>query len=115
MTETEACKLLDISISASFARKQQAYRKIQRKLQLSIAPGNPQSERKKAWKQLTQLASAWHVLKETNNSKPFVRMMPKTLAQSWQTLASRIPVPEPVIVFLVIMVTILVIIGLFKL
>lgn len=115
MTETEACKILGVSVSASFVKKEQSYKQKQRKLQLSIAPGNSQSERKKAWKQLAELTGAWHVLKETHKIKPSIHIKPQTLGQLWETLVSLVPIPEPVIVFLVVMVGILVILGLLKL
>lgn len=116
MTKTEACKMLRVSPSASLAKKKQAYRQIQKSLQLKLIPGNPITERRWAREQLSEIASAHQVLQNTPRAKKPVHKRtatkPETLGDSWDLFVSLMPFPESAIVILLIVVVALVILGL---
>ena len=124
MTKTEACKMLRVSPSASLAKKEQAYRQIQKSLQLRLIPGNSLTERQKAREQLGKIATAYQILQKspaykrpaykTATTRP-TATRPETLGDAWGLLVERIPLPEPVIAILLVVVIVLVVIGLFGL
>ena len=131
MTKREACKLLDISISATRPQAQVAYRQKQKKLQLQLIPGMPPETRRKAQSELVRLGSAWQALKTLPVHKPLktkpqtvkptlrpkpsipnLSRKPKTLGEAWEQLSSTCPFPGPVLAVLLIVVFLLIILGL---
>lgn len=128
MTKTEACKLLDISISATRPQAELAYRQKQKKLQLQLIPGMPPETRRKAQSELVRLDSAWQTLKtlpvqepikikppratpRPKRSVPNLERKPNTLGEAWEQLSSTCPFPGPVLAVLLIVVFLLIILG----
>ena len=125
MTKTEACKILRVSPSTSLAKKKQAYRQIQKSLQLKLIPGNSLTERRMAREQLGKIATAYQILqKSPAKKKPAYKRTvatrptpakPEALGELWDLLVSLMPFPEPVIALLLVLAIVLVVSGLFRL
>ena len=69
MTKTEACKILKVNPSASLAKKEKAFRQIQKSLQLKLIPGNIITERRQAREQLGKITTALQILQKSPRVK----------------------------------------------
>ncbi|MCD4831699.1 MAG: hypothetical protein K8R02_07845 [Anaerohalosphaeraceae bacterium] len=123
MTKIEACKMLRVSPTASLAKKELAYRQMQKNLQLKLIPGNPITERRWAREQLSEITMAHQILQKPSGArKPVYKRpatwstatKPETLGDSWDLFVSLMPFPEPVIVIFLVVVVMLVVVGLFS-
>jgi len=65
MSEFEARQIIGISDSAGFAEARQAYEDMLQKLRVNMLPGNPMAKRVEAERKISQLITAWEVLKKT--------------------------------------------------
>jgi len=124
MTKTKARKVLGISSSVGLKSAEQIYRKKCQKAQLRMRPGNTIQDRQKAEDTLLQLASAWNALitkpvkrtvkQQESIDQTAVSNLPRNLADAWDNLFSALPLPQPVVVLLLITTLVMFVISLFR-
>ena len=129
MTSDNARTILAVPRTAKKKSIEQAYKKRCKELQIKIRPGNPITVRKQAQAQLVQVTAAWNMLnqkpvKRSTKSTPKPQRMPRVtwhptsysggplnLGTVWKKFFSLIPLPEPVVIIISVLVTL----GLFTL
>ena len=76
MSEFEARQIIGISDSAGFAEARQAYEDMLQKLRVNMLPGNPMAKRVEAERKISQLITAWEVLKKTYSAGGYPQPAP---------------------------------------
>ena len=130
MTKTQAQRILGISGSVSPRSAKRIYSEKCQKVRRGMVPGNTLHKRQKAEDQLLELTMAWRVLntkparrgrsptpnRTGNGSRPApqprVASQVEDLAGAWEGLFDVIPLPAPVVVFLLIAVFLIVVLSL---